>query len=268
MKSVSGTAQESWLGLAGKVSVVTGGAGGIGTTIVRSLVEAGAVAVALDRDEERLAVLKGELASEGHEVLTVRCDLADEEDIAAAAEEVRRQAGPTDILINNAGLAKPGRLMNLSLEDWHALLAVNLDSYFLCARSFGAQMVEKGGGAMVHIASVAAHNPRIVGGAYSVSKAGVLMLSSQLAADLGASGIRSNVVSPGLFMTPMSAANYINDPTIRGRREAMIPLGRIGETQEVADAVLFFASERSSYMTGQFLVVDGGMSQGILTLLP
>ncbi|TKT74474.1 SDR family NAD(P)-dependent oxidoreductase [Aquamicrobium sp. LC103] len=260
--------QANWLELDGKVAVVTGGAGGIGSAIIRRLAHAGAVPVALDRDEERLAALKSEMAAEGHEVLPVQCDLADEKAIETAAAEMRQQVGPADILVNNAGLAKPGRLMSLPLEDWHALLAVNLDSYFLCARAFGAHMVEKGRGAMVHIASVAAHNPRVVGGAYSVSKAGVLMLSSQLAGDLGASGVRSNVVSPGLFMTPMSVANYENDPTIRERREAMIPLGRIGETQEVADAVLFFASDRSSYMTGQFLVVDGGMSQGILTLLP
>lgn len=260
--------RDGWLGLRGKVAVVTGGAGGIGSTIVRSLAEEGAVPVALDRDEERLSLLKRDMAAQGHAILTVQCDLADEKAIEAAAAEVRRQAGPVDVLVNNAGLAKPGRLLDLPLADWHALLTVNLDSYFLCARAFGAQMVEKGGGTMVHIASVAAHNPRVVGGAYSVSKAGVLMLSSQLAADLGRSGVRSNVVSPGLFMTPMSAENYVNDPTIRERREAMIPLGRIGETREVADAVLYFASGRSSYMTGQFLVVDGGMSQGILTLLP
>lgn len=129
-------------------------------------------------------------------------------------------------------------------------------------------MAEKKRGAMVHIASVAAHNPRNVGGAYSVSKAGVLMLSSQLASDLGSLGIRSNVVSPGLFMTPMSAAAYASDPGIRERREAMIPLGRIGETHEVADAVLYLASDRASYITGQFLVADGGMSQNILTMLP
>lgn len=262
------TRQDDWLGLKGKVAVVTGGAGGIGSTIITSLATAGAVPVALDRDEDRLAALNAEAAAEGHEVFTVLCDLADEKSIEAAAAQVRSQVGPADVLVNNAGLAKPGRLLDLPLEDWHALLTVNLDSYFLCARAFGAHMVEKKSGAMVHIASVAAHNPRIVGGAYSVSKAGVLMLSSQLAADLGPSGVRSNVVSPGLFMTPMSAANYVNDPSIRERREAMIPLGRIGETSEVADAVLYFASARSSYMTGQYLVVDGGMSQGILTLLP
>ena len=175
-------------------------------------------------------------------------------------------SAPADILVNNAGILRPGALANLQLEEWNTLLNVNLTGYLLCAQAFRHQMIGRGG-AMVHIASIAATNPQPRSGAYSASKAAAAMLSRQLALEWGPDGIRSNVVSPGFIRTPMSEAFY-QQPDVKERREKMLPSRRIGTPQDIADAVIFLASPRSAYVNGAEILVDGGLDQVMMELTP
>jgi NAD(P)-dependent dehydrogenase (short-subunit alcohol dehydrogenase family) len=255
-----------WIDLANKVAVVTGGGSGIGQGIAIGLADAGATVVVLDRDEVSTRTVD-DIKSRGGQARFLRCDVTDEHSVAEAAAESFKALGATEILVNNAGTLRAGSLGKLSLSDWQANLTLNLTGYFICAQAFGAQMLEKGGGAIVHIASVSAHFPQNHSGAYSASKAAVLMLSQQLATEWGPRGVRSNVVSPGLIRTPMTKAIY-DTPGVLEARRAAVPRGRIGEPQDVANAVVFLASNRADYVSGAEIVVDGGLTRGIMNLIP
>jgi NAD(P)-dependent dehydrogenase (short-subunit alcohol dehydrogenase family) len=254
-----------WLGLSGRVCVVTGGGGGIGRAVAIDLARAGARVAAIDRHEQGLARTQEELPGGNH--VMVPCDVASAESIAIAAETIEKAAGPCSVLVNAAALLRPGSLDTLSLAEWNAVLSVNLTGYFLCAQIFGRQMRNAGRGSIVHVASIAGSHAQARSGAYSVSKAGVIMLSRQLAAEWGPQGIRSNVVSPGMVVTPMSQAFY-DTPGVTERRSAVTPLRRIGMPQDIADAVLFLASDRSSYVNGDEITVDGGYVRTVMNLIP
>src|SRR5690606_6281182 len=145
-------------------------------------------------------------------------------------------------------------------KDWSAMLAVNLTGYLTASQAFGRSMLARNSGALIHIASIAGSEPQPASGAYSASKAAIVMMSRQLAYEWGPRRVRSNCVSPGLVMTPMSAPFYADEQT-RTKREAMVPLRRIAVPEDMANVALFLASERASYVTGQDIVVDGGLSQ-------
>ncbi|MCW5748589.1 MAG: SDR family oxidoreductase [Alphaproteobacteria bacterium] len=258
---------EDWLGLSGRVCVVTGAGGGIGGAIAATLAAAGAVVALLDKNAETCAATTGALVDKGARAVAIACDTADPASVTAAAERVTASLGPCDVLVNNAGFLIPGALATLTLEDWNANMAVNLTGYFLCAQIFGRGMLERRKGALVHIASIAASQPQPWSGAYSVTKAGVAMLSRQLAAEWGASGVRSNVVSPGLIRTPLSEAFYQHEETAR-RRAELVPVGRVGMPQDIADAVTWLASDRAAYVSGEEVIVDGGVTQTLMGLIP
>ena len=171
------------------------------------------------------------------------------------------------MLVNTAAVLRPGGLENLSLAEWNAVLSVNLTGYFLCAQIFGRQMRKPGRGSIVHVASIAGSHAQGQSGAYSVSKAGVIMLSRQLASEWGPQGIRSNVVSPGMVITPMSQSFY-DTPGVTERRSAVVPLRRVGMPQDIADAILYLASDRSSYVNGDEITVDGGYANMLMNLVP
>jgi NAD(P)-dependent dehydrogenase (short-subunit alcohol dehydrogenase family) len=254
-----------WLGLAGRVCVVTGAGGGIGRSVAVNLAKAGAHVAALDRDEQGLEKTRAELASNRHVIAP--CDVTSADSIAAAAASVEKALGAAQVLVNAAAILRPGTLDTLSLAEWNLVLSINLTGYFLCAQTFGAQMRKARRGSLVHIASIAASNAQGKSGAYSVSKAGVVMLSRQLASEWGPDGIRSNVVSPGMVITPMSQAFY-DTPGVTERRSAVTPMRRIAMPQDIADAVMFLASDRASYVTGDEIIVDGGFTRTIMNLVP
>jgi NAD(P)-dependent dehydrogenase (short-subunit alcohol dehydrogenase family) len=195
------------------------------------------------------------------------CDISDPASVNAAARYVSSTHGRCDLLVNNASVMRSANLEAITLDEWNQVLSVNLTGYLLCAQAFGALMLVQGAGSIVNVASIAAHSPQPWSGAYSTAKAGVAMLSRQLAVEWGERGVRSNAVCPGLVRTPLSAAFYA-DPRIEQQRSAMTASRRIGEPQDIANAILFLASERASYVNGAELLVDGGFESMPMALLP
>ncbi|APA84673.1 SDR family oxidoreductase [Paraburkholderia sprentiae WSM5005] len=256
-----------WLGLEGSVCVVSGAAGGIGSAIVQALGDAGARVALLDRDEKKCGDVAQALNASGVEALALACDIGDIDSVRGAVSEVEARFGVADVLVNNAGLLRPGGIEEIGLDAWNAMLRVNLTGYMLCSQQFGQPMLKRGAGAIVHVASVAAHHPQTYSGAYSASKAGVTMLSKQIAAEWGPRGIRSNTVCPGMIRTPLSAAFYEHGD-IERRRSAMTASRRIGEPDDIADVVAFLASERAAYVNGTEVVVDGGFESMLMDLVP
>ena len=254
-----------WLGLAGRVCVVTGGGGGIGRATATTLAKAGAHVAVIDRDEQGLEKTRAELPGNRHVIAP--CDVTSADSIGAASETIAKALGPASVLVNAAAILRPGTLDTLSLAEWNMVLSVNLTGYFLCAQTFGRQMRKQKRGSLVHVASIAASHAQGKSGAYSVSKAGVVMLSRQLASEWGPEGVRSNVVSPGMVITPMSQAFY-DTPGVTERRSAVTPLRRVGMPQDIADAVTFLASDRASYINGDEIIVDGGYTRTIMNLVP
>lgn len=267
MASGTEPAAAAWLGLAGKVCVVTGSGSGIGEETAKRFALAGARVAVLDRDRASAERVATEIQAAGGRALALAADVSDEQEIRQAAEQVERVLGLCNVLVNNAGVQFPEPLLRMDLAQWKRALDVNLTGALVCSQAFAPHMVQGGGGSIVHVGSVTGTHPRADGGAYSTSKAGVAMLARQLAVELGPHGIRSNTVAPGYIKTPLSARNYA-DPTIAVARQRMVPLGRIGSTQEVADLILFLASDRASYLTGQTVGADGGLSQVLLSMAP
>ena len=254
-----------WLGLAGRVCVVTGGGGGIGRAVAVNLANAGALVAAIDRDEAGLEKTRTELPGNRHVIAP--CDVTSTDSITAASQTIEKAFGPASVLVNAAAILRAGSLDTLSLAEWNMVLSINLTGYFLCAQTFGAQMRKQKRGSLVHVASIAGSHAQGKSGAYSVSKAGVIMLSRQLASEWGPDGVRSNVVSPGMVITPMSQAFY-DTPGVTERRSAVTPMRRIAMPQDIADAVTFLASDRASYVNGDEIVVDGGYTRTIMNLVP
>lgn len=264
---MTGMESSDWLGLSGRVCVVTGGGGGIGRATAVSFAKAGARVAAIDRDERGLEATLAELRKLGDGHLVAACDTTSAESVTAASDKIEKSLGPCSVLVNTAAILRPGALETLSLAEWNSVLAVNLTGYFLCAQAFGRQMRTLGRGSLVHVASIAGSNAQGQSGAYSVSKAGVIMLSRQLANEWGPHGIRSNVVSPGMVITPMSQAFY-DTPGVTERRSAVVPMRRVGMPQDMADAILFLASDRAGYVNGDEIMVDGGYANMLMNLVP
>ncbi len=263
----SGPNAADWLGLADRVVVVSGAGSGIGAALAEGLAAVGARVALLDRDAVAAGRVARGIAERGGRALAVQCDIADETAVDAAAVRVRAELGPCDALVNNAGLLRAGTLESVSLADWNAVLAVNLTGYLLCARAFGRDMLERGRGSIVHVASVSALHPQTASGAYSPSKAAVLLLSKQLAAEWGPRGVRSNAVCPGMIRTALSASFY-EEPGFEAKRAAVTASRRIGEPVDIANPAIFLASDRSAYLNGAELVVDGGLGCMLMDMVP
>ncbi|MEO8261550.1 MAG: SDR family oxidoreductase [Pseudolysinimonas sp.] len=261
--------------LSGRVAVVTGGAGILGSVTSEALADHGAAVAVVDLDGERAAEHAAKLAAEyGVPTLGLAVDVTSEESIATMTATVESQLGPIGILHNNAATKGPDlarmfdSVADYTLETWRTIMAVNLDGLFLVSRHIGGLMVERGRGSIVHTSSIYAlmgPDQRIYEGSeylgrpinsppvYSASKGGVVGLTHYLATYWAASGVRVNALTPGGIKSGQ------ND-VFEGRYSARIPLGRMAEADEVAAGLLFLASDASSYVTGQNLHVDGGLS--------
>ena len=253
----------NWLGLSGRTAVVTGAGGGIGKAIAVELAANGIHCNVLDRAGDLVEATVAQISEGGGTATGHICDVTDE----AGIKSVSNSINSCDVLVNAAGLVRPGVLADLTTSEWNELLNVNLTGYFLMAREFTPHLVASGNGSMIHVASISSANPQGSSGAYSVSKAGVVIMSKQLAFELGSKGVRSNTVSPGLVRTPMTEAYYqVGD--VAQRRDAAVPVGRVAKPADIADVVTFLASDRARYITGADLVADGGFSQTLMSSVP
>jgi NAD(P)-dependent dehydrogenase (short-subunit alcohol dehydrogenase family) len=259
--------ERNWLALQDRVCVVTGAASGIGASAAHRLAVVGAKVVLIDRDATGLQARVSELQDHGAQTMGVVCDISDASSVQVAAQQVTAQWGAAYALINNAGLLRAGSLAEVSLDDWNAVLAVNLTGYLLCARAFGEGMRQAGEGSIVNVASISGLFPQSRSGAYSASKAGVLQMSRQLAVEWGPQGVRSNAICPGMIRTALSAKFY-EEPGFEAKRAAVTASRRIGEPQDIADVAIFLASPRSGYVNGAELLVDGGMSCMLMDMVP
>ena len=253
-----------WLDLNGCVCVVTGAGSGIGAETAKQLSAAGAKVALLDNDPEAACSVAREIQREGGQAMGLEVNVADPAMVHGASERVASEWGACRVLVNNAATRYSGPLMEMPLERWYELMNVNLAGALNCAQIFGAEMVRAGqGGSMVHVGSITGHNPSTTSGAYSISKAGLSMLSRVLTLELGVHGIRSNVVSPGLIHTPATAGVY-RIPRIQQARSRLIPAGRIGSASDIARLIVFLASTHSSYINGQDILADGGLHQALM----
>lgn len=260
-------AGNDFLGLAERVCVITGAGSGIGRAIALGFAQQGATVAVIDRDVDGCTETVAQIARSGGKAVAIACDVADAASVSAAAQRTMEMFGDCDVLVNCAGVMGSGGLDELTLEQWSRLIAINLTGAFLCSQNFGRQMRRKGKGALVHMASVVGAHPSPNAGAYSVTKAGVAMLSQQLAIEWGVHGIRSNSISPGMTLTPMTQVSF-QHPGLTARRSKIVPSGRIGTPADIANAALFLASDRSDYITGANLTVDGGWTRNLMTLVP
>lgn len=233
--------------------LITGAARGIGLAAARRFVAEGWRAALLDIDGPAQRAAAGELGVPD-QVLPLTADVADETAVAAAVDEVRDRWGRLDALVNNAGVAVFKPILETTPEEWARVMAVNLTGPFLCARAAMPLMGE--GGAIVNIASISGLRASTLRVAYGTSKAGIIHLTKQMAAEFAQLGVRANCVAPGPVDTAMARA--VHSPEIRADYHDAIPLNRYGLEEEIADAIFFLCSDRASYVTGQTLAVDGG----------
>ncbi|MEL4503523.1 SDR family oxidoreductase [Luteococcus sp. H138] len=254
-----------WLGLQGRVVVVTGGGSGIGRRVCLELASVGAVPVAVDANGEAATQTAALVAAAGATGSAHAVDVTDADACRRVFAQVVEDHGSLHGLVNAAGMMRAGSLAELDTADWELVMRVNVTGCLIAAQAALPHLAE--GAALVHIASISGSNPQPSSGAYSTSKAAVKMLSRDLAFELGPRGVRSNTVSPGLVRTPMSEAFY-QAPGVLEKREASVPLRRIAGPQDMADAVLYLLSARASYVTGQDIIVDGGLGQALMSFLP
>lgn len=249
---------DQWLGLQGKVAAITGAVGGMGRTIVQEFAKQGVNIVLLDIKEDALNEYAKEVADEfGVETLPIVTNSTKEEDVDNAVAKSVEKFGHVDILVNTAAMLRACPLEDLPLDEWRQTLEINLTGYFLVSQRFGRQFIKQGKGNMVHISTIASIFPETYSAAYSSTKAGVNMMSRQIAAEWGQFGVRSNCIQPCFVKTPLSEAFYA-DPEVENGRKALTANKRIGNTMDIANAVLYLSSDRSDYTNGHELRVEGG----------
>ena len=230
---------DKWLGLEGKVVVVTGAVGGMGKTICEEFAKQNSKIVLLDLFKDKADEYAKYLEDTyGVETLSLAVNTTKEDTVDAAVEAVKEKFGRADILVNTAAMLRACPLEDLPLDEWRQTIDVNLTGYFLVSQRFGRLMIEQKYGNMVHISTIASVFPETYSAAYSPSKAGVNMLSRQLAAEWGEFGVRSNCIQPCFVKTPLSEAFYA-DPQVEQGRKALTANKRIGNTLDIANAVLY-----------------------------
>lgn len=244
--------------LEGKSAVVTGGSRGIGRAIAIGLAQAGAdVAFTYRSQREEAEKVSREILALGRRVLAVQMDVTQRESIEAAARDAKGSLGTISILVNNAGINKPTDFDQVTDQDWDDILSTNLKGPFVCSQIFLPFLAEAGGGSIVHIGSVSGQygGPRTAH--YAASKAGLISLAQVIARFGAQHGVRSNVIAAGLIASDMGNAGLAAQSVQKAAENIL--LKRLGSTKEVADAVIFLASDASSYITAQTLNVNGGL---------
>jgi len=255
--------------LTGKIAIVTGGASGIGHAISTGLAKDGALVVVADINEKFAKTTASELEAQGLRATAFQVDVSNSTQVARLVRYTIQTFGKVDILVNNAGIGQSKPILEMLTTEWDHIMAVNLKGAFLCAQSVAQEMVTYGtNGRIINIVSTAAQNARVSAAAYCASKAGLLQFTRVLALELGPHGITANAVGPGLTLTESSARSQLSRSSKTYQRAFLkeVPLTRPGSPSDIVQAVIFLASERANYITGQVLYVDGGYSAGKLSV--
>jgi gluconate 5-dehydrogenase len=247
--------------LDGKRALITGGSRGLGRAMAQALAEAGAELVLVGREGESLKSATQELSALGRRVDPLAADLSTPAETERACRDVLSKFGPIHILINNVG----GRRINIPTEqmpteEWLRILDLNLTSAFICSKLIGAEMVKRRWGRIINVASISGMivNRGIHGRSYETSKAALIAFTKTLAVDWATFNVTVNAIAPGGFLTDPNRRWFREMPELKNTFESMVPMGRLGDPEEIAPLALYLASDASSYMTGATLVIDGG----------
>lgn len=251
--------------LAGKVALVTGAGQGLGRAIAREYADEGAVVALVDRAPDTLRETARLIGDVGGRAITHVLDLTDHGAYRRAVEEVVAEAGAIDVLVNNAAITRYGTILEDTLDDWRAQIAVDLEAVYVGCKLVVPHMVARGSGRIISITSIQGFASSGEVGAYNAAKGGIIAYTKSLAVELAPHGIVANAIAPGFMRTPMSFIDGIDETTTEefltwyvGRRK--VPMARTGLPEDVSGTAVFLASDYCRYMTGQTLIVDGGLT--------
>ena len=241
-----------------KIAVVTGGARGIGKAIALELAKAGNfVVINYNGSEEKARETKAEIEAAGGQADILQCNVADFDACEAFFKAIAEKYGRVDILVNNAGVTKDGLLMKMSEEDFSRVVDTNLKGTFNCIRHVSRMMLKQRSGQIISLSSVVGLRGNAGQANYAASKAGIIGMTKSAARELASRGVTVNAVAPGFVATEMT--DVLSD-SVKEAAVATIPLGRFGEVEDIAETVVFLASDKAKYITGQVICVDGGIA--------
>jgi 3-oxoacyl-[acyl-carrier protein] reductase len=251
--------------LTGQVALVTGAGQGLGRTIASEFATEGAIVALLERNADTLEETRSSIEESGGRALAYGLDITDYQRYAAVVAEIVAEVGRIDILVNNAAISRYGTILEDTLEDWRAQITVNLEAVYMGTKLVAPQMVAQGSGRIINITSIQGFVSSGDCGAYNAAKGGIIAFTKSLAVELAPHGIAANAIAPGFMRTPMSFIDGVDETTTGDfldwyvdRRK--VPMARTGLPEDVSGAAVFLASDYCRYMTGQVLVVDGGLT--------
>lgn len=250
--------------LNGKTALITGARRGIGRAIALALAGEGAEVAICDKvaDDGKLESVAREIESSGRRSIAIQTDISRKTEVEDMVKKVAKEFGRIDVLVNCAGVWIPGQsLLECPEENWDIVIDTNLKGTYLCCQAAGRVMVMQNSGNIINLSSEVGLTPGLGGGAYSVSKAGIIMLTRQMALELARYNIRVNALAPGIVKTDFNT-QFWKAPEVEKKSAEMVPLGRLAEPEDIASAAVFLASDAAGYITGEILSVNGGWHPG------